>query len=73
MSYQEKLNYYQQKIITFSFVEYTLQGMMNLKTVDLYIVYDLPNWPKNSLSNFTQKIFFFGATNLVKNNDKEKY
>ena len=37
------------------------------------IVYDLDNWPKNPLRNFTLNNFLFGATNTVKNNDKDKY
>ena len=37
-----------------------------------YIVYDLDNWPKVSFRNFTLKKLF-GATNIVKNSDKEKY
>ena len=43
------------------------------KTVNAYIVYDLDNWTKNPLRNFTLKNCLFGATNIVKNNDKEKY
>ena len=30
-------------------------------------------WPKVRLRNFTLKNCFFGATNIVKNIDKEKY
>ena len=41
--------------------------------VNVYIVYDLDNWPKNLLRNFTLKTFLFRATNIVKNNDKDKY
>ena len=36
-------------------------------------VYDLDNWPKNPLGNFTLNNCLFGVINLVKNNDKEKY
>ena len=39
----------------------------------LVIVYHLDNWPKGSLRNFTLKNVLFGATNTVKDNDKEKY
>ena len=42
------------------------------KIVNLYIVYDLDAWPKVPLRNFTLKICLFGATNIVKNSDKEK-
>ena len=42
------------------------------KNVNAYIAYDLDNWPKISLINFTLKNCLFGATNMVKNYDKEK-
>ena len=38
-----------------------------------YIVYDLNAWPRNPTSNFKFKNCLFGATNIVKNSDKEKY
>ena len=38
-----------------------------------YIVYDLDTWPKHPLMNFTIRNCLFGATSLVKNNDKEKF
>ena len=41
------------------------------KTV--YFVHDLDSWPKIWLRNFTSKHFLFGATNIVKNSDEEKY
>ena len=40
------------------------------KTVNAYIVYDLDNWPKTSLRNFTLKNCLFGATKKAKNSDK---
>ena len=43
------------------------------KIVNVYIVYDLDNWPKSPLRNFTIKNCLFGATISVKHNDKEKY
>ena len=43
------------------------------KIVNVYIVYDLEAWPKIPLRNFTLKNCLFRATNIVKNNDKEKY
>ena len=43
------------------------------KIVNVYIVYDLDNWPKNPLINFTLKDCLFGSTNIVKDNDKEKH
>ena len=36
-------------------------------------MYDLTNWPKNPLGNFTLKNCLFGATNIVKNNNKKKH
>ena len=43
------------------------------KIVNVHIVYDLDAWPKNSTNNFKFKNCLFGATNIVKNSDKEKY
>ena len=43
------------------------------KIVNVYIVCDLNAWPKTPTSNFKLKNCFFGATNIVKNSDKEKY
>ena len=41
------------------------------KIVNIYIFYDLDAWP--NLRNFTLTNCLFGATNIVKNGDKEKY
>ena len=41
--------------------------------VNVYIVYVLAAWPRNSSNNFKFKNCLFGATNIVKNSDKEKY
>ena len=41
--------------------------------VNVYIVYDLDAWQKTLLRNFKLKHCLFGATNMVKNSDKEKY
>ena len=43
------------------------------KIVNVYIVYDLDAWPKIPLRNAALKNCLFGATNIVKNSDKEKY
>ena len=43
------------------------------KTIDVYIVYDLEPWLRNHTNNFKFKNCLFGATNIVKNSDKEKY
>ena len=43
------------------------------KIVNVCIVHDLVSWPKIPLKNFTLKNYLFGATNIVKNSDKEKY
>ena len=37
------------------------------------MVYDLDNWSKIPLRNFTLKNCLFGATNIVKISDKSKY
>ena len=36
-------------------------------------MYDLDAWPRNSRNNFKFKDCLFGANNMVKNSDKEKY
>ena len=41
--------------------------------VNVYIVYDLAAWPRNPTNNFKFKNCLFGATNIVKNSDKEQY
>ena len=43
------------------------------KIVNVYIVHDLVSWPKIPLKNFTLKNYLFGATNIVKNSDKDKW
>ena len=43
-----------------------------IKIVNVYIVYDLEAWPKIMLRNVTLKNLF-GATNIIRNSDKEKY
>ena len=43
------------------------------KIVNVYTVYDLAAWSRNPTNNFKFKNFLFGATNIVKNNDKEMY
>ena len=42
-------------------------------TCSLNHAYDLETWPKIPLKKFTIKNCLFGATNMVKNSDKEKY
>ena len=43
------------------------------KIVNVYTLYDLDAWPRNPTNSFKFKNFLFGATNSVKNSDKEKY
>ena len=43
------------------------------KIVNAYIIYDLDNWPKVPLRNFTLINCLFGAINILKNSDKNKY
>ena len=43
------------------------------KIVNVYFVYDLAALPRNPTNNFKFKNYLFGATNIVKNSDKEKY
>ena len=43
------------------------------KIVNVYIVYDLDDSSRNATNNFKFKNCLFGATNVIKNSDKEKY
>ena len=43
------------------------------KIVNVCIVYDLDGWPRNSTNKFKFKNCLLGATNKVKNSDKENY
>ena len=43
------------------------------KVANVYVFYELYYWPKILLKSFTFKSCLFGATNLVKNSDKDKY
>ena len=43
------------------------------KVVNVYIVYNLDNWPKIPLRNFALKNRLFCATTLVKHSDQEKW
>ena len=43
------------------------------KCVNVYIGYDINDWSKNPIDNFKFKNCLFGAANIVKNSDKEKY
>ena len=43
------------------------------KFVNVYIGYDINDWSKNPIDNFKFKNCLFGAANIVKNSDKEKY
>ena len=43
------------------------------KIVNVYIVYDLEAWPRSPTNNFKFNNCLFGATNIVKNYDEEKY
>ena len=49
------------------------QNIYLTKIVNVYIVYDLDTWPKNPTNNFKFKSCLFGASNTVKNSDKEKH
>ena len=43
------------------------------KIVNVCIVYNLEAWSRNPTNNFKFKHCLLGATNMVKNGDKEKY
>ena len=69
------INYFERKI-GIQFNNNSLVAEQNnylTKFINVYIVYDLDHWPNNSLRNFILNKVLFGATNIVKNNNKEKY
>ena len=43
------------------------------KTINVYTVYDLYDWPRNPTNNFKFRNCLFGATIIGKNSDNEKY
>ena len=43
------------------------------KFVNVYIAYDLEAWQRSPTGNFKFENCLFGATNVIKNSDKEKY
>ena len=69
-----KIKYFKDGIgIQFSYT-YLVSVQISYTTniVNVYIVYDLDNWPKNLLRKFTPKNCLFEVTNIVRNSDKEK-
>ena len=62
--------------VVIKFDKYPLVAEQNnylSKIVNVYIVYDLGDWPRNPTNNFKVKKCLFGGTSIVKNSDKEKY
>ena len=50
------------------------QSNYTTKMVNVYSFYDPDDWPKVPFRNFTLKnCIFFGATTIIKTDDKEKY
>ena len=47
------------------------QNNFATKIVNVFIIYDLDNWPKNPLRNFAINSCLFGATNIVKKMKKK--
>ena len=43
------------------------------RIVNIYIVYDLSDWRRNPTNNLKFMNCLFGATNTVKNSNKEKF
>ena len=41
--------------------------------LNLYIAYELNNWPRNPINSFTLKNYFFGTVNLVRIAIKSKF
>ena len=50
----------------------TEQNNYKTKIVNAYNVLELDTWPNDPLNNFRLNNFLFGATNIVKNSDKDK-
>ena len=50
-----------------------LLQLWNKTTTQQHIINDLDYWPKLPLRSFTLKNRLFGAINIVKDGDKEKY
>ena len=42
------------------------------KIGNVYVVYDLPAWPRNPKNHFKFKNYLFGAPNIVNNSGKEE-
>ena len=67
-------NFGNQTWIQFNYTSLVIeQNKYTSRIVNVYIVYDLNNQPKILLKTFTLKNCLFEATNIVKNNNKEKY
>ena len=43
------------------------------KIIKIYIAYELHDWAEIPLKNFTLENCLFGATNITKNSDKDKW
>ena len=74
-AYLPKVKYFRNKTgIQFNSTPLVIEHNNHARKIfNIYIVYDLDNWPKNSLRNFALKNYFFGSTNIAKDNDKEQY
>ena len=48
-------------------------SLYNNFILNLYIVYELNNWPRNSTNNFPLKDSLFGSVKLVNNAIKSKF
>ena len=55
-------------------VQVNSSSLYNNFILNLYIVYEVNNWPRNPTNNFTLKIFgLFGTVKLKRNADKSKF
>ena len=68
-----KLSGYKMVIKTDKFSLAVAQNNCAIKIVNVYVVYDLDPWLINPTNNFKFKNCLFGAMNIAKNSDKEKY
>ena len=69
------IKYFNEKIgLQFNYTPLAVeQNNHATKIVNIYIINDLDYWPKLPLRSFTLNNRLFGAINIVKDGDKEKY
>ena len=74
-SFLPKLEYFAKKVCVNldNFLLIIEQNNYSTKIRNTYIIYDLDGWTKVPIRNFAIKNCLFGAANIIKKSDKEKY